>query len=138
MQLNGGHQADTVRITQRTIGALSPPEKGNRIIYDDDLTGFGVRITAAGSIGFVLRYVVDRRERRLTIGKYPDLSPSAAREEAILLRGLVSKGVDPLEERLDRRGGAALRRGVSAGVHSRAPLIGDFHVRTRPWLLEDR
>jgi len=109
MQLNGGHQADTVRITQRTIGALRSPEKGNRIIYDEDLTGFGVRITAAGSIGFVLRYVVDRRERRLTIGKYPDFSPSAAREEAILFRGLVAKGIDPLEERLDRERAPTMR-----------------------------
>ena len=91
-----------MRITQQKIRSLHPPEKGNKVTYDDEVTGFGVRITAAGAISFVLRYVVDRQERRLTIGKYPDLSASAARDEAISLRGMVSKGVDPLERRHER------------------------------------
>jgi integrase len=97
-----------VRITQRTIGSLYPPEKGNRVVYDDDVIGFGVRTTAAGAISVVLRYVVDRRERRLTIGKYPDLSASAAREDANSLRGLVSRGIDPLEQGQDRERAATM------------------------------
>ena len=91
-----------MRITQRQIRSLQPPEKGNKVFYDDDVTGFGVRITAAGAISFVLRYVVNRQERRLTLGKYPDLSATAAREEAISLRGMVSRGIDPLQQRRDR------------------------------------
>jgi integrase len=98
-----------MRITQQQIRRLNPPEKGNKVTYDDEVTGFGVRITAAGAISFVLRYVVDRQERRLTIGKYPDLSASAAREEAISLRGMVSKGVDPLERRHERERAPTMR-----------------------------
>ena len=91
-----------MRITQRQIRSLQPPANGNKVFYDDDVTGFGVRITAAGAISFVLRYVVNRQERRLTLGKYPDLSATAAREEAISLRGMVSRGIDPLQQRHDR------------------------------------
>jgi hypothetical protein len=37
-------------------------------------TGFGFCITRAGARAFVLRYRIDNRERRLTIGSYPDWS----------------------------------------------------------------
>ena len=59
-----------MHITQRTIGRIYPPEKGNRVVYDGDVTGFGVRITVAGAISFVLRYVLYFRESRLIIGTY--------------------------------------------------------------------
>lgn len=76
---------------------------GNRVVWDRDLTGFGVRITAAGKVAFVLRYVLNGRQRSYTIGKHPDLSPGAARERATALRGRVAGGQDPLEARRDAR-----------------------------------
>ena len=46
------------RITETMVKGLEPPAKGNRVVWDDQLTGFGVRITAAGAVAFVLRYVL--------------------------------------------------------------------------------
>jgi integrase len=93
------------RITQSVIRALKqkPPATGNSIVWDSDIAGFGARITSAGTVAFVLNYTLNGRERRYTIGKYPDWSPSAAREEAIKIRGDVSRGEDPLADREDRR-----------------------------------
>jgi integrase len=101
----------TERITERTIRKLrlSAPTPGpngesrNLVVWDAEPKGFGVRITSAGAVAFVLRYVLDGRERRLTIGAHPDLSPSAAREEAVKLRGRIAGGDDPLANREDRR-----------------------------------
>jgi hypothetical protein len=64
-----------VRITEQTIRRLkaSPPSSGNALEWDTEVTGFGVRITKAGAVSFVLRYVQRGRERRLTLAKYPDL-----------------------------------------------------------------
>lgn len=98
--LGGGHET---RITAHAVKALEAPKAGNRVVWDSELTGFGVRITAAGSVSFVLRYVLDGRERRYTIGKFPDLSPSAARERATILRGRITEGYDPLESRKEAR-----------------------------------
>src|SRR5262249_51632894 len=42
-------------------------------------------------------------ERRHTIGRYPDWSPGAAREEAIVLRGDISRGGDPVGDRKAKR-----------------------------------
>jgi integrase len=58
-----------------------------------------VRITAAGVVAFILNYRIVGRERRYTIGRYPELSADAARNEALELRAKIRKGVDPLQER---------------------------------------
>jgi hypothetical protein len=34
------------RITDKLVKALKAPDTGNRIVYDDQLAGFGVRITS--------------------------------------------------------------------------------------------
>ncbi len=87
------------KISDKTVKHLKPPQNGNRILYDTQISGFGVRITAAGAVSFILNYHVHGRERRFTIGKYPELSVMAARNRALELRRKVSEGIDPLEER---------------------------------------
>ena len=63
-------------------GARGARRQGNRIIYDTEVKGFGCRITAAGAKSFVLNYRAGGRERRYTIGSFPDWSVVAARNEA--------------------------------------------------------
>lgn len=88
-----------MNITEKLVKSLTPPRGGNVIHYDDDIPGFGVRITAQGSVAFVLNYRVNSRERRFTIGKYPVWSALAARDEAKLLRRAIDDGQDPMAER---------------------------------------
>ncbi|HEX6956815.1 MAG TPA: integrase arm-type DNA-binding domain-containing protein, partial [Ferrovibrio sp.] len=99
--------ASKAKITVQLVRSLTAPEKwpikGNQIIWDDEVTGFGVRVTAAGAIAFVLRYVFHGQEHRITIGKHPDLTPSAAREIAIGMRGAIVDGRDPLTARIQAR-----------------------------------
>jgi len=91
------------RIVDRFIKNLSAPKVGNQIAYDSEIPGFGVRMTSNGVISFVLNYRVNGRERRYTIGRYPELTATAARERAIQLRGDVRDGVDPLAAREEKR-----------------------------------
>ena len=92
------------KITQKVIGKLQTPPNGNRIHYDSEIPGFGARITAAGVVSFVLNYHIHGRERRFTIGRYPELTAMAARERALQLRGRILDGHDPLQEREQQRG----------------------------------
>src|SRR6516165_8958221 len=64
------------KITQKTILSLQPPANGNRIQYDAEIPGFGVRITSNGAISFVLNYRLQGRERRYTSGVIPNSLPS--------------------------------------------------------------
>ena len=86
-------------INDRLIKSLKKPKSKHEITWDDKLTGFGIRITNNDARAFVLRYVINGRERKYTIGKYPDLSAIAARELATELRGEIIKGNDPLDNR---------------------------------------
>src|ERR1700691_5796507 len=87
------------KISEQVVRNLTPPEQGNRILYDTQIPGFGVRITTAGAVSFILTYHVHGRERRFTIGRHPEWSGIAARNRALELRRRVNEGVDPLEER---------------------------------------
>jgi integrase len=93
------------KLTDRTVRELRAPATGNQITYDSIVSGFGVRITAAGAIAFILNYRVKatRVERRYTIGNYPDWNVGAARERAKELKREVDSGGDPLgEDKADR------------------------------------
>jgi hypothetical protein len=56
------------RLTELLVKTLEPPARGNAITYDDQVAGFGIRVTAAGAKAFTLTYRVARIERRHTIG----------------------------------------------------------------------
>jgi integrase len=86
------------KLTDTIVKNLAVPDAGNRIAYDEAVKGFGVRVTAAGARAFVLNYRTrSGRERRYTIGAYPDWKTAAAREEAAKLKQAVDRGEDPLE-----------------------------------------
>lgn len=74
--------------------------------WDDDPkapTGFGLRVYAGGGKSFFLNYWLAGRERRHTIGTFPNWSITAAREEAKDLRKRVDRGEDPAGEKRVRR-----------------------------------
>jgi integrase len=85
------------KLTDKIVRGLPAPASGNRITYDNIVHGFGVRVTAAGSIAFVLTYRrKDGLQRRCTIGSFPDWSVTAAREEAKRLKREIDGGGDPV------------------------------------------
>lgn len=91
------------RITETLVKALSSPTSGHQITYDTDLKGFGIRATAGGSKSFILNYRIQGRERRYTIGSYPEWSAAAARKHAEDLKRRIDVGYDPMAERLEER-----------------------------------
>lgn len=96
----------TGRITKRTLDAL----QGNAVagfLWDEDLKGFGLKITSGGSASYVVQYRLGGREaktRRYTIGAHGSpWTPATAREEAARLLLLVAQGNDPVEADKQRR-----------------------------------
>jgi integrase len=87
------------RIIETTIKKLRPPEQGSSIEWDSEIPGFGVRITAARVVSFVLSYRIFGRQRNYTIGRWPEWTATAARDEALALKKKIRDGADPLEEK---------------------------------------
>lgn len=87
------------RLTDTIVKSLPAPASGNRITYDSECKGFGVRVTKAGARAFVLNYRTrSGKERRYTIGSHPDWKVAAARQEARDLKIRVDRGDDPMAE----------------------------------------
>ncbi len=93
------------RLTDRIIKRLTPPAKGNRIAYDDEVRGLGLRVTAAGAKSFVFNYRIAGKERRYTIGSYgrDSWTLTHAKKRAGELRRMVDGGEDPLGQRIEAR-----------------------------------
>ena len=93
-----------VRLENDYVRKLAPPAKGAVTYWDNDpkATGFGVRLYASGVRSFFLNYRFDGRERRFTLGPFPRMSVSAARERAIKLRRDIDSGFDPQGEKRER------------------------------------
>src|SRR5262252_3262617 len=92
------------KITQRSIKNLAS-SPGERIIWDSELKGLGVRRTEAGAISFFLNYRAHGRQRRYKIGRVPEWTAEAARAEAAKIKPKIdSEGYDPLEAKQRARG----------------------------------
>ncbi|MDR3752852.1 MAG: site-specific integrase [Terracidiphilus sp.] len=91
-----------IRITQTFATRVKSPAAGNRIHYDSEIAGFGLRVTEKGAKSFILNYVIHGRERRYTIGSLGEYTAETARTKAIELRQQIRDGLDPfavLEQR---------------------------------------
>lgn len=96
----------TGSITKRAVDALTPSASVT-FLWDDELKGFGVKVTPAGAITYVYQYRMGGREaktQRYSIGKHGSpWTPTTARAEAKRLGVLVSQGTDPVDDDKRRR-----------------------------------
>jgi integrase len=93
------------KLTDKLVKSLAAPPTANRITYDDEVKGFGCRVTAAGTRAFILNYRTrGGRERRFTIGDAAHWKVDAARQEAKNLKRRIDNGEDPLEDVQAARG----------------------------------
>lgn len=123
-----------LRLNKRGIDALLPA--GRRMIYwDDELSGFGLRIEASGRKTFLIRYRPgggrNAPKRFMTIGRYGKLTPEEARVEARKLLSACNLGLDPAADRLRKRKEMSISSlcdlYLDLGVETKKPLtvLGD-------------
>ena len=84
----------TIALKDLTVRTLVV-DAGQVDYWDTGQRGFGVRVSAHGRKTWVLRYRVDGRQRRLTLGTFPSLSLAMARAAARSALGQVADGQDP-------------------------------------------
>ena len=87
------------RLTEIRARKELAPARGQTMLWDTDVKGFALRVTPGGAKSFLLDYRVEGRQRRLTIGSFPDWSVQAARTAAKKLKQEVDGGRDPMGQR---------------------------------------
>src|SRR6185295_8236324 len=91
----------TARITKRAVDAAKP-RKTDSYYWDEELSGFGLKVTPTGRKVYLVQYRLGGRKgrtRRVTIGQHGELTPTAARIQAKRLLGEVALGRDPASDR---------------------------------------
>ena len=84
-------------LTERVIREAKPGNK-TTIVWDHEVKGLGVRVTAAGVKSFILNYRVAGRERRATLARCSEISLRAARDRAGVELATIRAGEgDPLD-----------------------------------------
>jgi integrase len=94
-----------VKITKRAIDGVAA-QTVDSYLWDDELSGFGLKVTPAGRKVYLVQYRVGGhkgRTRRVTIGVHGVVTPDQARTEAKRLLGQVAAGQDPAAIRQDAR-----------------------------------
>src|SRR5215469_11784663 len=90
------------RLTKRTVDALGAQDR-DRIIFDDDVKGFGVRVLRSGQKTYLAQYRSGGRTRRVKIGRHGVLTADEARTKAKEILGAVAGGNNPAQAISDHR-----------------------------------
>ena len=87
------------------------PVTGKQVEYGDDKPpGLALRVSPAGKKSWTLRYRTNEgQQRRLTLGPYPSVSLSQARDMARKSIGQVAEGDDPAKEKKAAKVAAKIR-----------------------------
>ena len=112
----------TQRLTQPFVDAQTANGR-DRIVFDSQVSGLGLRITPTGTKIFVAQARVAGRKRRITVGYAADMPLSRARTEAQQVIVAMRGGIDPTADQKARLRAAA----------ARSVTLRDFSAR---WLAE--
>jgi integrase len=92
-------------LTKRVIDTQkwNPDGPKAQIIWDGDLKGFGCRVYDTNAKAFILDYYIAGKKKRITLGRYGELTPQQARDLAKDELAKIRKGEDPAERRRQAR-----------------------------------
>ncbi len=101
--------------------------------WDEQLPGFGVRVSKSGRKTFIVRYKgASGSKRRLNLGVYPVMSLAEARDEAREKLAAIAKGEDPQVEKV------AEREAVTFGELAEVYLERHAKIKKRRWQEDER
>lgn len=85
-------------LTARYLDGLKP-QATRYTVCDTMVPGLAIRVSPSGRKSFTLVYRYRGRQRRLGLGRYPDVSLADARKAATQHRGRIFNGADPASEK---------------------------------------
>lgn len=88
----------SLRLTRRAIDEIPFAQNGQVLYRDTMLPGFGLRVGAQSKV-FFAEGQVNRRTRRVTIGRADVFAPEVARKKALTILGDMADGHDPNAEK---------------------------------------
>ncbi|MGY6216652.1 tyrosine-type recombinase/integrase [Methylolobus aquaticus] len=92
--------SNDLNFTKSNIDALPLPAAGQRASYQDTkVQGLELRVTSTGTKTFCVRRRVAGKVERITLGRYPAMTPEQARKRAAEVNGTIAAGKSPVTEK---------------------------------------
>lgn len=128
-----------VEFTEASIRAAAPAD-GDYTINDPKTSGLSVKITPAGRKVFIFRYRTEfGRQRKLSIGTWPEISVSEARRMAAEHRAEIYRGNDPAGDRMEKRRSMKVSEFVPRYLHDQVrPRLAPSTYKEYATVLETR
>ena len=86
-----------MKLNKSNIEALKSTEK-DKFYWDDELKGFGLRVSPKGKKSFLVQYRQDGRSQRVRIGQFGKITAFNARRDARILLGKIAQGKSPADK----------------------------------------
>jgi hypothetical protein len=101
-----------VKLSVKTTAGLNIEGQTERIVFDDDIKGFGLRLREGGSRTWIYQYRIGSKQRRMVLGSATAVPLSVARKNAGELEARVKLGGDPAMDKETARRSADETFGV--------------------------
>ena len=119
-----------MNFTDRNTARLELPSgSSDRVWWDDDISGFGLRIREGGTRNWIYRYRIGSKQRSLILGSATSVPLSVARKNASTLEARIRLGEDPALDRQNAKLEADNTFGVLAAQYLEARK-SDWRPRT--------
>ncbi len=90
----------SIKLTKSFIDKIKPLEGKDQAFYrDEQLKGFALRVTSNGVKSFVVETRIAGKVKRVTLGKYGQITAEEARKQAKHLLGKIARGDNPIAEK---------------------------------------
>ena len=98
----------------RLQGFTCPPDRAQAFLWDATVRGLGLRVTAAKGAAYVFQSKFQGADLRITIGTREAWSIRDAQDRARELQRMIDQGIDPREQKRERRAQAVATKAAAA------------------------
>ena len=77
--------------------------KSDQVFYRDSaIAGFGLRVTSGGVKSFIIEKRINGKVKRITLGRYGNITVEQARKQAMTYLGDIVTGKDPIADKKNK------------------------------------
>ncbi len=115
-------QRGAMKLTKSVVEKLPLPTDSPTFYRDEEIRGFGIKVFTTGAKTFFLEKKINGRSRRMSIGRFGEVTAEQARKEAIRLAGQIVTGGDPVADKAQKRMASKVLREVFETYMTRRDL----------------
>lgn len=118
------------KLTNALLKSIAPPESGKTTLTDTERPGLQFRVTPTGVRSWMVqKKVKGGRRLSITLGRYPEMSLSQARAEALRIELEARSGVDRIQQAETERASREAEQAQAKTVGEILQLYIDRHIQ---------